>query len=182
VLAIMYEVPLPRGYDLAIVRRSVNQIARFPEAVPGLVLGIHGLRGVDESEPSPATYAWFMLWSGSDATASYLSGKGQFAALRRDLGPGRVWITPGRLWTSSMPKAPSPRTLVSATEAPQVRADMDRRDPGTAYQFRGFDLTCGCWRLVTATRAPGPRDSIAYDILLSQRSPGTFERSAELKH
>jgi len=93
-IAMQYEITLPAGYDMQIIRDRVAATGHLLDAYPGL--GVKAFlmreRGVDGATANQ--YAPFYLWADAAGAASFLWSGAGFTAILRDFGRPVVqtWI------------------------------------------------------------------------------------------
>jgi len=179
-IAAQYEIPLPRDYDMDIIRRRVAERGSALDDRAGLGLKAYLIRDVADGAPRNA-YAPFYLWRDPAALAAFhWEGQG-FSGIVGDFGrpPVRTWIGGGFSRGADFAAAPGyavrrlrpfPADVDPVHVAAALRADEDvSAAAGVHSRAWGIDPTA--WQSVEFTLLsrcpdadPGP-DATVYRVL-----------------
>ena len=91
--AMQYEIGLPADYDMAIIRRRVEERGHLLDDLPGLGLKAYLVREAGVNASPISEYAPFYVWTDAAAMARFLWGGGGFAGIVGSFGrpPVRHW-------------------------------------------------------------------------------------------
>ncbi|WP_196791055.1 DUF4865 family protein [Motilibacter aurantiacus] len=150
-----YDIRLPRGYDMRVVRERVASRGHALDDLPGLGLKAYLVRDVAAGDAVNA-YAPFYLWTDEAAAARFLWRGGGFQGIVRDFGrpPARTWIAGGcrrgaadeapYAVTATLRLPPEADPQHVATRADDVLRELDARSLHTA----AWAVDPASWELV----------------------------------
>jgi hypothetical protein len=116
VLAMHYDIRLPRDYDMTVIRERVATRGHALDRLPGLGLKAYLVRDVANGAPL-SSYSPLYLWTDEDAAARFLWGGGGFAGIVRDFTrpPVQTWVGGAFLPGAGVLDGPPTRALLTST-------------------------------------------------------------------
>lgn len=179
-IAAQYEIPLPRDYDMDIIRRRVAERGSALDDRAGLGLKAYLIRDVADGASRNA-YAPFYLWRDPAALAAFHWGGQGFSGIVTDFGrpPVRTWIGGGFTRGADFGDAPAfalrrLRALPADIDPADAAAGLDGEDAGPApagVHSRVWGIDPSVWQSVEFTllsrrpeAEPGP-DATLYRVL-----------------
>jgi hypothetical protein len=146
-----YEITLPAGYDMQIIRQRVADFGHILDDRPGLGLKAYVIRERGITGSPVNQYAPFYLWNDTGAMAQFLVGGGGFQGIIRDFGRPIV-----RHWTGLASLAGPART--EAPKAASRRLTPLPADPD--HDATGLGLTALIEQETVELKALAQRDDV----------------------
>ncbi|HEU5037645.1 MAG TPA: DUF4865 family protein [Nocardioides sp.] len=116
-----YEIPLPRDYDMGIIRSRVASRGHLLDQLPGLGLKAYLVRDIAHGAPANA-YAPIYLWTDENAASTFLWGGGGFGGIVRDFSrpPVRTWLGGGFVAGRNARTQPSQAVIATQLAHPDL--------------------------------------------------------------
>ncbi|WP_418955637.1 DUF4865 family protein [Streptomyces tritici] len=186
--AMQYEITLPAGYDMRIIRERVATRGHLLDAYPGLGLKAYLMR--ERADGSPVDqYAPFYLWAAPEGMNSFLWGPG-FQGIVNDFGRPAVqhWAVLGYAEGPAAARAPVAATrrrdplAEGAAPGEAVAAALERHKEGARAEgvvASALAIDPRHWELLTFTlwarEAEAPADAGERFQVLHVSAPGRGE-------
>ncbi len=127
-----YEITLPTGYDMQIIRKRVAEGGHVLDDRAGLGLKAYVIRERGVGGSPVNQYAPFYLWNDTGAMARFLVGGGGFQNIVRDFGRPDVRNWAGVACHAGPARAAAPKSASRLLVPVPVDSDADRTGLGLA--------------------------------------------------
>lgn len=160
-LAMQYTITLPADYDMAVIRKRIEEKGHLLDRLPGLGLKAYLVRERGVNGPVNQ-YAPFYLWTQGSAMSRFLWEGGGFQGIVTDFGrpPVRQWVGAGFALGQASGELPGSATITRESLPPDVlpqdaltgaKADLASRSQRAGVHCSAVAVDPCRWELVHFT-------------------------------